>query len=168
MSQTANVVSQCSVSKISDIQFGIFDFTNFPVSAFNRSNYTDFPKNSGSVSVSCTKGTYNLYIDYGRRPDRNSWTAEEGSMCLRKMIRAEDDYYLLAYQIYQDSGYTQWPRSSVSDCGNPNKTVLFKQIVFSSTPNTIETVPIYGKIMWVANYLPFGHYSDTLTISVVF
>lgn len=29
-------------------------------------------------------------------------------------------------------------------CEKPNKPVLFKQIVFSSTPNMIETVPIYG------------------------
>lgn len=144
---TANVPNSCKVTA-TDINFGSYD----PV---NANSTTDLPS-TGSVTVSCVKGTKaTVSLDQGQN-------AGSGSTCtapVRQMKDSAGD--LLGYSIFQDSNdTTTW------GCTSGTNTQAFTSTSKdASAGNGLYTT--YGVIP-AGQDVPVGSYSDVVTVSVAF
>jgi spore coat protein U-like protein len=144
---TATVPNSCKV-EATDIDFGSYD----PV---NANSTTDLPS-SGTVTVSCVKGTVaTVSLDQGKNPG-------SGSTCtapVRQMKDSAGDF--LAYNIDQDSNNT-----TVWGCTSGTNTQGFTSTSKDpSAGNGLYTT--YGVIP-AGQDVPVGTYSDVVTVSVAF
>lgn len=164
LTQTAQVLSACSISTVENINFGVVDAL------------TDTAKTgSGAVRASCTKGSYALTVNYGMNSKFWIWSnAGQGTtyMC-RPRAMANTKGALLPYTIYSDSGLTQ-PIST-------NDQIMISGGTYVNTPCTLmsswksvvftepkaQTVTLYGK-MTVDKSSNAGTYTDSLVVSITF
>ena len=164
LSQTAKVLSSCSISTVENINFGVVDAL------------TDTAKTgSGAVRASCTKGSYGLSVSYGMNSKFLIWsTAGAGItyMC-RPRAMVNSNGTLLPYTLYSDSGLTQ-PISTSDRIMISGGTYVntrctlssgWTNVVFNSPED--QTVSLYGKVT-VDKSSNAGNYTDTLTISLTF
>lgn len=164
LSQTAQVLSSCSISTVENINFGVIDVL------------TDTNKvGSGAVQTSCTKGSYGLSVSYGMNSKFLIWSnAGQGItyMC-RPRAMVNSNGTLLPYALYSDSGLTQ-PISTSDRIMISGGTYVntrctlssgWTNVVFNSPGN--QTVSLYGKVT-VDKSSNAGNYTDTLTILLTF
>ncbi len=143
---TANVVASCKVVSTADINFGNYDPANV-------NNTTPLNNNAGSVTVRCTKNTLAyVSLQQGSNPGSSSTCVAPA----RQMKDTAGD--LLAYSIYQDSGY-----SNVWGCDSTNS-----QSFTSTSVNTPKVYTLYGQIPAGQDVPPASTYKDTVTTTVSF
>lgn len=181
LSNTATVLSACSISTTDNLNFGTFN----PLDPQEL-------RGTGSVSVSCTYGTYGLSISNGS--GGNSFLYNSVALpstggggynvtygCWRGMTNAAGKK--LYYELYSDSGYTKSSintgttsytssaptnsTTSSSACG----TSVNSFTTVSFTNNTPKDVIIYGKVNITKGRpkeLQPGSYSDQVVVNVNF
>jgi len=125
--------------------------TNCTVSASNLAfgSYTasaTSPTNMGTnLSVTCTNGlAYTVNLNGGNTP---------GTVAARQM--SDGNSHVLHYQLYTTNGY-----SSIFGDGTSGSVT-----VSGTGSGAAQSIPVYGKIP-VAQYVPAGSYSDTISVSV--
>lgn len=164
LSQTAQVLSSCSISTLQNINFGVVDVLN------------DTSKTgAGSVRTACTKGSYALTVNYGTNSLYfiNS-TAGQGTTyrCgARSMANGKGSK--LPYQLYTNSDLTnavstfdQIMISGGTYVNTPCKLQSAWTNVVFNTPAE-QTLSLYGQ-MTVDTAASAGNYTDMLTISLTF
>lgn len=164
LSQTAQVLSSCTISTVENINFGVMDVL------------TDTTKvGSGAVRTSCTKGSYALSVSYGMNSKFLIWsTAGQGTTysCQARAM-ANPKGAVLPYTLYSDSGLTQ-PISTSDRIMISGGTYVntrctlassWKNVVFNAPQS--QTVSLYGKVA-ADKSSNAGNYTDTLTISITF
>ena len=165
LSNTARVVSSCSINTTDNMNFGLFDPLN-----------DDQKSAQGRVEVACTKGSYGVRVGYGASSKLYRYTYEYGSFytyrCTpRSMISGAGK--ALGYTLYKDAAMitpisTTEQRSiggvdsSGQACGMSSD---LKTLTFTS--QGAQSIDLYGKILGDKS-VQAGSYMDTLAIEVTF
>lgn len=77
LNNTAQVVSACSITTISNLNFGLFN----PLAETNKTA-------NGRVGVSCTKGNYATRVGYGVNSRLYKYTYEYGSVFIGVFVKS--------------------------------------------------------------------------------
>ena len=165
LNNTAQVVSACSITTISNLNFGLFN----PLAETNKTA-------NGRVGVSCTKGNYATRVGYGVNSRLYKYTYEYGSVYTyrcnpRAMVNANGK--TLPYILYKDSNMgspisTSEGRSiGGADSTGQACTMNSELQNLTFTTNAAQYIDLYAKL---APYpgLQAGNYTDTLNIEVTF
>jgi len=180
LKNSATVVGSCSITTLQNIQFGGIDPLNIGTLTA-----------SGAVSLTCTKGAYNISVSdgtggyqlLGTQRDAGSPASAYGwwytTKCMRAMTNAGQRLY---YELYPSSDYSNSSMNSSNEvysskapssikfgaCASTNA-ATFSTIQFNSPGS--QTVNLYAKINSensdLSKITP-GAYIDTLSVSVTF
>jgi spore coat protein U-like protein len=164
LTQTAQVLSSCSISTVENINFGVVDVLQ------------DTTKTgSGAVRASCTKGSYALSVGYGMNSTFWVWSnAGQGTTYrCRPRAMANAKGATLPYNLYSDSGFAQPISTSdqIMISGgtyvNTRCTLMagWKNVVFTERQD--QTITLYGQ-MTLDKSSNAGAYTDSLVISLTF
>ena len=154
LSNTAQVVSSCSIRKTQDLNFG----------AFNPLEQNAITGN-GQLELTCTKGTYRVYLGTG---SNTGWYTNT-RMCFYQMKNAQGKaglYYPSATPTFTTSGLSA-SANSLADCASAR--VFLNTYEFTETVRR-QTVTVYAyteKSQFFGRP-QVGTYTDTLVVSVDF
>lgn len=154
LNNTAQVVSSCSIRKIQDLNFGIF----------NPLEQTEITAN-GQLELTCTKGTYRVYINFGN----NSGWYSNTRMCFYQIRNAQGKlalYYPSATPISNTTGLTN-SANSLADCASSRAFLKTYEFTESLRRQTV-TVYAYTQKSQFVGRPQVGTYTDTLLVSVDF
>lgn len=165
LSNTAQVVSACSITTVNNLNFGIFN----PLAETDKTS-------NGRVAVACTKGNYSTRVGYGVNSRLYKYTYEYGSIYTyrcnpRAMVNANGK--TLPYTLYKDSNLSS-PISTTegrsiggadATGGVCNMNSELQNLTF--TNSAAQYIDLYAKLVPYPG-LQAGSYTDTLNIEVTF
>lgn len=124
---------------------------------FSNKIAPDNDTSPATFATNCTKGASNVF-----------YTVSGGSNCTNSPISGtramKSGTNFLAYQLYQDSGYSTAWAINTSTCAGT--TQLSSGTILSSTQNL--TFSIYGQIPAGQNPIVAVDYTDSVTVAVNF
>lgn len=129
ISNTAQVMSSCSIRKTQDLNFGVFN-------PLEQSKITG----NGQLELNCTKGNYRVSINAG---GGGGWFTNT-RMCFYQMKNKNGKtaiYYPSASYSESTSSGISPSANSAADCANAK--VFLKDYTFSDTVRT-QTVTVYA------------------------
>ena len=168
ITNSSTVLSMCSIRTLQSIRFETFDPLNITPS-----------QGQGSIGLSCTKGSYAVYINSGSNRGKQSWSLSRGDTytydCSSRLGRSGQ---YLSYTIHKSPTsdpikqefYLTWPTVSsnpIQDCST--RTFVYGAYGFDSADERI--IPIYAKLSpstAEAKSAQAGSYTDYLTFTVNF
>lgn len=174
LTNTANVVSLCSLQVTQNISFGSVDALS-GIDALSQ----------GSVQVRCTYGSYAITVGRGLNDNNNNynprdcgrWGCTYTVQCIRAMANA-DKTSKIPYELYKTSepssivrllgGTSSEGAYSPDRCDStPVRTVQFANLTFNSPE--AQSITLYARAtVSDKNSLKSGVYTDSFTVSVVF
>lgn len=165
LSNTAQVVSACSITTVSNLNFGIF----------NPLEETDKAAN-GRVAVACTKGNYSTRVSYGVNSALYKYAYEYSSIYTyrcnpRAMVNANGK--TLPYILYKDSNMgspistTESRSIGGTDSTGRACTMNSELQNLTFTNSAAQYIDLYAKLAPYSG-LQAGTYTDTLNIEVTF
>lgn len=182
LTNTATVVSSCSISTTQNLNFGVFD----PLDPQDLTG-------SGSILISCTYGNYTMSVSNGTGgsgfptgvvslPSTGGGGYTYYTSCMRSMKNSSGSN--LYYELYADSGlsrssYNSTPGSTYTpnapsstakySCSGATSLSGFKTVSFTS--QAAQNITIYGKInttKWNSNAYTSGTYTDQVSVNINF
>jgi len=168
ITNSSTVLSACSIRTLQSIRFEAFDPLNIIPS-----------QGQGSIGLSCTKGSYAVYINSGFNRGKTTWSISRGDTytydCSSRLGKGGQ---YLSYTIHRSPTsepvkqefYLTWPTVSnnpIQDCST--RTFVFGAYGFDSAEERI--IPIYAKLSpstAEAKAATAGSYTDYLTFTVNF
>lgn len=180
LKNSATVTSSCSIATVQNIQFGGIDPLNIGTLT-----------STGAVSLTCTKGAYNISVSDGTGGYQLLGTQREAGFpasaygwwyttkCMRAMSNGGQRLY---YELYPSSDYSTSSMNSSNEvysskapssikfgaCASTNA-ATFSTVQFNSPQS--QTVTLYARINSENSDLSTttpGSYIDTLSVSVTF
>lgn len=173
LSNSATVLSSCSISVVNHINFGALD----PLSDTTKTA-------TGAFSVSCTKGSYEIQVGFGQNP-YNTNRGLSSATCERYMVNSSGKLLQYSVSFLNASGnyttyipslnygpnnaacksrYTRagtWPGEAASGTSPGPTTLTFTE------SNKSQTVQMNGSVTANKTLTP-GVYTDTISVGVVF
>lgn len=155
LSNSAQVVSACSIRKTQDLNFGVFN-------PLDQSKITG----NGQLELNCTKGTYRVSLGAGTG---GGWFTNT-RLCFYQMKNQNGKtaiYYPSASYSESTSSGINPSANSAADCASA--TVFLQSYTFTETVRS-QTVNVYAmteKSQFFGSP-QVGTYTDTLTVSVQF
>ncbi|WP_426768586.1 Csu type fimbrial protein [Erwinia aphidicola] len=143
---SAVIESGCSLQNTTQndgVNFGTINFGEH--SAINQNVDVSSSSGAGSLSVICTPGTtLSIALDYG---------INGGNSNSRFLIN-ETRSRALAYQLYQDAGYSRIWGTGV------------EAATIDSYPSSTQTYTVYARLFPISQPPPSGTYTDTVTVTM--
>lgn len=170
LTNSASVVSACTISTVDNINLGSIDTLNFTTA-----------EDTGAVQIVCSQGTFTVTIDNGRNARQsNVSNVANGAQytktytCQRRMMSSTGQ--TVAYNVYHTNNVGVNNNKSVTSSTNgfdssycANSSAGFTSLTFSPVTGSTQNVVMIGRAFpTTSTGATPGVYTDTLMYTVNF